>query len=122
MPFSNHSSSKWYLCTKRSLKVFDFEQPKNGDSLKAFEFGGFSSWYPVCNMAKAMKSISSRIWVLVLGIAVALGIGMAAFLFNDQQPSTFSVTPSKNSVTSSSAAKLAKETLKKIHRTNLPTQ
>ena len=122
MTFSNQSVSKWYLCTKRSIKVFDFEQHKNGDSLKAFEFGGFSSWYPVCNMAKEMKRISSRIWVLVLGVAVALGIAMAAFLFNGQPPSAISVTPGQKSVTSSSATKLVKETLKKIHRTDLPTQ
>ena len=122
MPFSNQSVSKWYLCTKRSIKVFDFEQHKNSDSVKAFEFGGFSSWYPVCTMAKAMKRISSRIWVLVLGVAVALGIALAAFYFNGAQPSAFSVTPGQKPVTSSSAAKLAKETLKKIHRTTLPTQ
>ena len=50
-----------------------------------------------------MKGISYRMWVLMLGIAVALVIAMAAFLFKSKLSSSFSVIPRPERPLSSSA-------------------
>ena len=63
-----------------------------------------------------MKGISDRIWLLALGVAVAIGIAMAAFLLSDSRTASFSVTPGiQKTSTASKAAVIVKGTLEKVY-------
>jgi hypothetical protein len=60
-----------------------------------------------------MKSISYRTWVLILGIAVAVVIGIAALVSGSPSSTSFSMTPRKT-VPSSAPSVIIKKVLDKI--------
>jgi hypothetical protein len=114
MPGSNQWRHQRYLCTDRVDRVFDFEQIKTINLEKRLNFNGLEGGTGFAMKGKTMERISSRIWVLALGVAVALGIAMAAIFLKDSGTSFLTSPTPKPTERRNTASILIHETVKKL--------
>jgi len=76
-------------------------------------FEGLGIWYWVCKMGQVMNGYAKRIWVLVLGIAVAMAIAVT-LLFNHDVIAVRRSQQGASKLTPPSPSQMIKNTLKKI--------